>query len=92
MAEAVKFIHASDFHLDQSMRGLAELPTHLKTVLANAPYNAAEKVFDLAIAERVDFVLLAGDLYDMDKSGPRAPAFLLSQFNRLAEKLSLIHI
>ena len=50
MAESVKFIHASDFHLDEPMKGLAELPPHLKSVIANAPYQAARRVFDLAIS------------------------------------------
>ncbi len=86
MAESLKFIHSSDFHLDQSIKGLAELPSHLIEVLANAPYISAQKVFDLAIAERVDFVLLSGDLFDSDSGNARAAAFLLGQFERLAEK------
>jgi len=86
MADAIKFIHAADFHLDQPIRGLTELPVHLRTRLANAPYDAAQKVFDLAVAERVDFVLLAGDLFDAEAGSARAYAFLLSQFQRLAEK------
>jgi exonuclease SbcD len=86
MAEPFKFIHASDFHLDRSIRGISELPNHLVEVLANAPYIAAQKVFDLAIAERVDFVLLSGDLYDDESGSARAAAFLLSQFERLVSK------
>ena len=86
MAEAFKFIHASDLHLDQPMKGIAELPPHLKTTLANAPYDSATRIFDLAIAERVDFVLLAGNLFNIETGGPRASAFLLSQFERLLDK------
>ena len=86
MAATLKFIHASDLHLDRPMSGLTEIPTHLYEVLANAPYEAAQKVFDLAVSERVDFVLLAGDLYDSDLSNARSAAFLLSQFERLADK------
>ena len=86
MADAVKFIHASDFHLDQPMSGLSELPKHLIPTLANAPYEAAQKVFDMAIAERVDFVLLSGDLFDLELGSARAPAFLLSNFQRLADR------
>jgi DNA repair exonuclease SbcCD nuclease subunit len=63
-----------------------ELPIHLKSTLANAPYESARKVFDLALSERVDFVLLSGDLFDLSCSGPRPAAFLLSQFERLADK------
>lgn len=86
MAETFKYIHASDLHLDQPIRGVAELPPHLKSSLANAPYEAAFRVFDEAIAERVDFVLLSGDLFDPKTSGPRSFAFLIEQFNRLMER------
>ncbi|HMP79524.1 MAG TPA: metallophosphoesterase, partial [Pirellulaceae bacterium] len=86
MAEAFKFIHASDLHLDRPMQGLPEVPASIKKTIANAPYVAAERIFDLAVAERVDFVLLAGDILDIEQGGCRPAAFLLSQFERLAEK------
>ncbi len=86
MPEEFKFVHAADFHLDDQMEGLAELPAHLKQTIANAPYAAARGVFDLALSEAVDFVLLSGDLLDLEQAGCRATAFLLSQFERLAEK------
>jgi DNA repair exonuclease SbcCD nuclease subunit len=86
MADEIKFIHASDFHLDQPISGLIDLPTHLKSALVQAPYLAAQRVFDLAIAEKVDFVLLSGDLFDMETAGCRPPAFLLTQFERLRER------
>jgi len=86
MTESFKFIHAADFHLDEPMKGLSEIPSHLIDVLANAPYLAAQRIFDLAISERVDFVLLAGDLYDSESNHARAAAFLLNQFQRLADK------
>lgn len=86
MAHAFKFIHAADFHLDEPIRGLSEIPAHLKSTLTNAAYEAAERIFNLAISERVDFVLLAGDLLNQEKAGPRSSAFLLTQFRRLEEK------
>jgi DNA repair exonuclease SbcCD nuclease subunit len=86
MTDAVKFIHASDFHLERPIRGLADVPAHLKGVLAGAAYSAAERVFDLAIRERVDFLLLAGDIGDLELGSSRAAAFLLNQFERLAAR------
>ncbi len=86
MAEAFKFIHAADFELHQPIRGISELPVHLKQALVNAPYDAATRVFDVALNERVDFILLSGDLFDVSCSGPRPVAFLLKQFERLKEK------
>ena len=86
MADTLKFLHGSDFHLDRPMLGLSELPAHLKKTLANAPYAAAEKFFDAALREHVDFVLLSGDIVNLERGGPRAAAFLLGQFERLDAK------
>lgn len=84
--EVIRFLHASDFHLEQPLYGLASVPDHLRELLIDAPYQAATRVFDTAILEHVDFVLLAGDLADLGAAGPRAIAFLLEQFERLNEK------
>jgi exonuclease SbcD len=81
-----RFIHAADFHLEDALRGLDEVPEHLKTSLIEAPHSAVRRVFDAAISERVDFVILSGDLIDFDASGPRAISFLLEQFERLGER------
>ena len=55
-----------------------------------APGNLDRTVAQLAGLTRpvvpVDFVLLAGDICDLDHGGPRAAAFLLSQLERLADK------
>jgi hypothetical protein len=82
----LRFIHASDFHLERPPYGVAELPEHLHDVFVEAPYWGAERVFEAAIAEQVDFVLLAGDLVDADAAGPRGPLFLQGQFERLRER------
>jgi DNA repair protein SbcD/Mre11 len=80
-----RFLHASDFHLDQPLHGLTEVPDHLTELLSDAPYQAATRVFDLALAEGVDFVLLLGGLVDPHRAGPRGLRFLSEQFARLAE-------
>ena len=69
-----------------SPRGLSEVPDHLRSAFADAPYRAVERVFDAAIKERVDFVAFAGDLIDPLLAGPRGLVFLNEQFARLAEK------
>lgn len=91
MAAHLKFLHSSDWHLDQPITGLTEIPAHLKKTLADAPYRAAESIFALALSEKVDFLLLAGDLVDLEKGGPRAAAFLLGQFERLNEKGIMVY-
>ena len=71
MSDPIKFVHASDFHLDRPISGLTEIPKHLIKTLASAPYEAAQRVFDFALTERVDFVLLSGDLFDHDSGSAR---------------------
>ena len=80
-----RFLHASDFRLDAVPRGLTEVPDHLRDTLLDAPYNAARRVFDTALAERVAFVVLAGNILQPDLAGPRGTAFLGEQLQRLAE-------
>lgn len=86
-----RFLHASDFHLERLPTGLAELPEHLRELFVEAPYLAAERVFETAIGEKVDFVLLAGDVVDVRTAGPVAIAFLQTQFDRLRERGIGVH-
>jgi DNA repair exonuclease SbcCD nuclease subunit len=86
MSLAFRFLHAADFHLEQPLTGLTEIPEHLRDLFVDAPYAAAEKVFDFAIREKVDFLVLAGDLLDVDRAGARGLTFLLEQFERLDEQ------
>jgi exonuclease SbcD len=79
-----RFLHAGGFALDQPPCGLAEIPEPLEELLIDAPYLAAQKVFDTALEERVDFAVLTGDLVDLARPSPRAISFLLDNFERLA--------
>jgi DNA repair protein SbcD/Mre11 len=82
--ESFRFIHASDFHLERPLHGLLDLPQHLTAHLADAPRAATEAIFTAALDARADFVLLVGDLLNPMGTGAWGPAFLLSQFERLA--------
>ncbi len=84
--ESFRFLHASDFHLDQAPGGITELQDGLIPHLIEATYKAVDSVFDTAIRERVDFVLLSGDIIHFPTASPRALEFLSAQFERLHEK------
>lgn len=86
MATPLKFLHSSDWHLDRPLSGLSGIPDHLRETLVEAPWQAAANLFDRALAEQVDFLLLSGDIVDLEQGGPRAVAFLMSRFERLAER------
>jgi exonuclease SbcD len=81
-----RFIHASDFHLDQPLAGVSELPEHLRELFLEAPYIAAKAVFETALIENADFVILSGDILHPLYAGPRGVLFLCEQFARLAER------
>ncbi len=55
-----KFIHAADVHLDSPLRGLSHYETAPAESIRNACRRAFENLADLAIEEKVSFVLLAG--------------------------------
>jgi DNA repair protein SbcD/Mre11 len=80
-----RFIHASDFHLERPLMGVADVPDHLRNLFLDSPYAAAQRVFDAALAEDVRFVVLAGGIVT-PAAGPRGPLFLAEQFARLAER------
>lgn len=84
--EMIRFVHASDFHLELPLSGLPDVPEPLRDLLIDAPYQAATRVFDAAILEHADFLILSGDILDPLTSGPRALAFLLEQFERCAAR------
>lgn len=84
--ESFRFIHASDFHLERPMQDIYDLPANLKQDLVQAPWKAAEAVFEHAILENVDFVVLAGDLLHTTSAGAQGAAFLLEQFEQLRQK------
>ena len=84
--ETFRFLHASDFHLDQPPGGLTELPAELVDPLIESTYRAVDTVFDTAIREEVAFVVLSGDIIHFPSASPRAIDFLATQFERLHEK------
>ncbi len=84
--ESIRFVHAGDFHLERAMQDLTDLPEHLKAALVDAPWKAAEAVFETALVENVDFVILSGDILNPISCGACGPAFLLDQFERLAAR------
>ncbi len=84
--ESFRFIHASDFHLERPMQDILDLPDHLRATLVEAPWKAAEAVFEHAVVENVDFIVLSGDILNPLTSGAQGAAFLLEQFEILGQR------
>lgn len=78
-----KFLHAADIHLDSPRSGLDLDPDAPATELRQAPRRSLENIVRLAEDEHVDFVLIAGDLYDGDWKCFRTGLFFIEQMARL---------
>jgi len=62
----IRFLHAADLHLDSPLRDLEKYEGAPAERIRGASRRALENLVQLAIDERVAFVLLAGDIYDGD--------------------------
>ena len=77
------FLHAADIHLDSPLVGLERHGEAPVDELRGASRRAFRNLVDLAIEERVAFVLLAGDLYDGDWKDYNTGLFFAQQMARL---------
>jgi DNA repair exonuclease SbcCD nuclease subunit len=81
----MKFIHCADVHLDTPLQGLAEYPGAPVNEIRNATRRAFEKVLNAAITERVNFVIIAGDLYDTGLKSFESALFFNKEMARLKD-------
>lgn len=66
-AETLTFIHSGDLHLGAPFRGLRALSGSWSERLLRAIPEAWGRVVDACIDNQVDFLLLAGDIFDTDQ-------------------------
>jgi DNA repair exonuclease SbcCD nuclease subunit len=79
-----RFLHAADLHLDSPLLGLEADPSAPAELIRGATRRALGRLVDLAIAEKVDFLLVAGDIYDGDWPDFGTGLFFANQMRRLA--------
>jgi len=80
-----KFLHAADLHLDSPMKGLAKYDGIPLDVLRGATRRALENLVETALREKVDFVVVSGDLYDGDWKDYTTGIFFCQQMRKLAD-------
>ena len=82
---AYRFVHAADIHLDSPLKSLALRDPALAELIGTATRQAFSAVIDLCLDERVDALLLAGDLYDGEQTSMKTARFLAGELRRLDE-------
>jgi exonuclease SbcD len=83
---AITFLHAADIHLDSPLKGLERYENAPVERIRGATRRAFTGLIDLAIEKRVDFVLIAGDLYDGEWRDYNTGLYLVRQLGRLREQ------
>jgi DNA repair exonuclease SbcCD nuclease subunit len=78
-----RFIHTADLHLDSPLTSLALRNAELGDLVRGATRKALERIVDLAIAETVDALIVAGDLYDGAQTSMATALFLMQEMRRL---------
>lgn len=80
-----RFIHGADLHLDSPFAGMTEIPPAIRKVLRQSTFTALNRLVALAIRVKADFVLLAGDVYDLADRSLRAQIRFQKAMAALAE-------
>ena len=81
----VHFLHTADIHLDSPLRGLEAHEDAPVEEIQGATRRAFDNLVDLAIEEEVDFVLIAGDLFDGDWKDYNTGLYFAGRMGRLAK-------
>ncbi|GAB6145278.1 metallophosphoesterase family protein [Desulfocicer niacini] len=80
----IKFIHTADIHLDSPLKGLEIHDDAPVDDIRGATRRAFDNLVELAVEEDVDFILIAGDLYDGDWKDYNTGLFFVSRMGRLS--------
>ncbi len=81
----MKFLHAADLHLDSPLSGLPGYEGAPVDEVRGATRRALENLVERCLAERVELLVLAGDLYDGDWRDYSTGLFFVRQMARLGE-------
>lgn len=78
-----RFVHTADLHLDSPLRSLALKNPELAELVRGATRTALARIVDLCLAENVDALLMAGDLYDGSQTSMNTALYLAGELRRL---------
>ncbi|MBN2481142.1 MAG: DNA repair exonuclease [Bacteroidales bacterium] len=80
----VRFIHTADLHLDTPFKGLASWNRELAVRLQDATFHSYEKIIAICITEKVDFLIISGDIFDSESKSLAAQLRFVSGLQKLS--------
>ena len=81
-----KFIHCSDLHIDSPFKGFSSVENSLVEALRKSTYQAFQNIVELALKEKVEAVLIAGDIYDGAEKSLEAQLKFRHGLQKLSDK------
>lgn len=81
----LKFLHTADLHLGES--GGGALPEELANIRQREIRGSLKKIVDLALAENVELLLIAGDLFTQRLASPALLRYANEEFLRFGKKV-----
>lgn len=82
----MRFLHAADLHIDSPLRGLDRYEGAPVDDVRGATRRAFENLISTSLRERVDLVVIGGDLYDGDWPDHNTGLFFVKGVTQLAEE------
>ena len=82
---AIRFVHASDLHLDATFGGVDAADEKVAGALAQSTLEALDRIVQLCIDREADFLVVAGDLHNSADHSLRAELAFQRAMRRLAD-------
>ena len=82
--ESFRFVHAADLHIDSPFSGIGDVDVRVANRLREATYEAFQNLVELCLKSDVDFLVIAGDVYDGADRSVRAQLRFRDGLSRLA--------
>ena len=82
----VRFVHCADLHIDSPFKGISAAKQSIGEELREATFTAFRNVINLCIDSEVDFLVVAGDIYDGADRSIRAQLAFYDGLKELADR------
>jgi hypothetical protein len=79
------FIHTADLHLDSPFIGISNVDSELGECLSKSTFQTYDSIIEQCIERKVDFLLIAGDVYDSADKSLYAQIKFLDGLRRLSD-------
>ncbi len=86
MTTSIKILHAADLHLGAPFRGLGHVSKTWATRLTRAITESFDRVIDIAIERKVDFMVVSGDIFDATRASYGDYLYFFEGMRRLGKE------